>query len=169
MALELRPTFSFVVPESASEVVERLQRRLASPGIESRWSRTGPIPSGWERIHVLAWLTRRRIWSPWLHLDIRPHADGTELFGRFSPHPSLWTAYALTYLALATVAFLSTMFALSQLMMNARPTAAWGVLACAVVAVLMWWASQVGQRLAAAEMQTLRNAVDHAVEAVVPA
>jgi hypothetical protein len=167
MALTLRPTFSVRVEQSSEVVAHRLHRRLMNLPLESRWSR---VPGASrevarDRTHVLLALTaaRRRFWSPWLHLDIREAEGGAELFGRYSPHPNVWTAYALGYLLLGAVIFLGSLFAAAQQMVHGDGHALWGVVAALVAAVLMWWSALVGQRLARDQMEELdshfRNAL----------
>jgi hypothetical protein len=91
----------------------------------------------------------------------------TELHGRFSPHPSLWSAYMFGYLLIGTLSFFSIMFGYAQHASGNKPTAWWAVPICLVPAVLMWWASLVGQRFARSQMHQLRTVIDQALNAEV--
>lgn len=165
MSLRLRPTFAMDLDAAAPTVMERLRRGLVADGLQTRWSRTpgARAERSDDDAHVLVFLTRRRFWSPWLHLEVHRADRGSHVFGRFSPHPNVWTAYLLGYLLLGTVASLCALFGASQALAGGRPTALWGVAPVAATALAMWWASQVGQRLARDEMALLRRRVDEAL------
>ena len=159
----LRPTFEIDValpPERVSEVLERVF--LDDPGRFVGQS---------ARLNLTIALApeHRHFWSPWLHIDLR-RVEGDEhaavVFGRFSPAPSVWTAYMLTYIALLTIALLAGAWACAQWMLERPPTLLWGVLAPCLVAAGMVWSAKVGQRLAREQMATLRDAVERSLEGV---
>lgn len=149
----LRPTFEFIVPLAPDEAASRLEA-LYRDGFVGESVRT----------HLLITTPRaeRRFWSPWLHLDLRPvagDAGSTDVFGRFSPAPSIWTGFMLTYIALATIALFSAVWAGAQLTIGERPTMAWGVAAAVVIGGVMAWSARAGQRLARGQMEQLSEAV----------
>lgn len=157
MSAKLRPTFTLDLVSSPDASLERLRAAMADhpTGIASR------IAGHHLMLTVPA--SQRHTWSPWLHVDLRPPEDGrpgTHVFCRFSPHANLWTAIAFTYLALATIAALASMFALAQSTLGGMPWAWWVVLACIVGAVGLWIMAQVGQRLAQDQMAELRTALE---------
>lgn len=92
-------------------------------------------------------------------------AAGTQLHGRFSPHSSVWTAFAASYLGLGSLGVFSSIFGLSQWMVDSRPWALMGTATCIALVGVLWWASQVGQRLARDEMLMIRAVVDAALHA----
>jgi hypothetical protein len=49
------------------------------------------------------------------------------------------------------------------MVLGGRPWAGWITLGAVTVAGLLWWASQIGKRLADEQMATLRRAFDQAV------
>lgn len=159
MALGHRPTFLLELPEGPEAVARRLHAGLSVAEIETRWSRIpgASTETTKERTYVLLALPagRRHFWSPWLHLDIRPADVGSELFGRYSPHPNVWTAFALGYLLLGAIIFLGSLFACAQIMLGRPSHAWWPVIVAAVVALTMWWSAQVGQRLARVQIEEL--------------
>ncbi len=165
MSLHLRPNFSTKVALDSAQVAHDLERALDRPDLEVRWSR----PAGtaqrkhFDRLHVLIAPRERRFWSPWLNLDLHATAEGVDAFGRFSPHPSVWTGFAAAYLLLGSVSFFSAIFGLSQWMVGGAPWALVGTAICAVLAALLWWTSLIGQRLARTEMALLREIVQQAL------
>jgi len=85
-----------------------------------------------------------------------PEGTSTHLAGRFSPHPTVWTAFAFGYLALGVLSFFASVFAYSQWSLGSTPSALWALGSFALIAVAMWWSAQVGQRLARGQMIELR-------------
>ncbi|MFG0274181.1 MAG: hypothetical protein ACF8QF_03905 [Phycisphaerales bacterium] len=149
----LRPTFEFIVPFAPEEAAARLDA-LYREGFVGESVRT----------HLLVTVPRaeRHFWSPWLHVDLRRvegDAHSTDVFARFSPAPSIWTGFMLTYIALATTALFCAVWAGAQLAIGGRPTMVWGVAAAVVVGGLMAWSARVGQRLAREQMHRLHDAV----------
>lgn len=157
----LRPTFEHVVRGvTPEEAVARLAAALGE--------RESGLPHRRAGRHFMVWLpeARRHTWSPWLHLDCNEVAGeprATELFGRFSPAPSLWTGVMLTYLALATVAAGGGLFGYSQWLVGESPWGLWLVAGALVAAFLILLSSRAGQTLARAQMSELVEAVELAL------
>jgi len=107
--------------------------------------------------------SQQHFWSPWLNVEVRPRGDGDALVGRFSPHPSVWTGFAFAYLALVMVLLLSLSFSLALHLSGSAPWTLGIAGGTVVVMLLMWVASQLGQRWAHAQMDTLRAALEAAV------
>ena len=172
MSLELRPTFTIGVNEPTGVVLRRMRARLQAPHVQVRWARQpgggGEATVREDQDHLVLCMAEdvRHFWSPWLMLDVQAQPGGTHLYGRFSPHPSVWTGFAFCYLTLGAIGFFALIFSwASHLSGSGKPWV--GLLApvCALIALGLWWASQAGQRLARGEMATLRACVDAALEA----
>ena len=160
MSLRLRPTFSIPFQISESELFEHLQAAIES--------RTDEFKGQFKRGHGMISIneTKRHFWSPWLHLHIIPPIDdqSPELFGRFSPHPSIWTAVMFSYMALCVIVFFLCVIGMSQSLANEYPWGFWGIPACLLVGATLWIVSQAGQRLAQDEMVMLKQLVESAVQ-----
>ena len=168
MSAELRPSFQIDVPTlDVDDVVERLRAGLDPATFDADGVRTAKDGhrwvTEWAKTHVLVAMRKdlRHAWSPWLHVDVRSSEAGeTYVFARFSPHPALWTAIALTYLSLGSIVLFGSCFGTAQAMLGERGWAWWGVGGARVVAALIWFASQAGQRLAREQMEELHAALD---------
>lgn len=79
------------------------------------------------------------------------------------PHPSVWTAFMFGYLALSIAVLFSLVFALALSNSGGSPWTLAITGGAVVIMVLMWWASQVGQRLARAQMEELRQILETAL------
>jgi len=109
---------------------------------------------------------KRHFWSPWLNVEVEPQPDGSSiLHARFSPHPNVWTSFALTYMAMMVVIMIGACFGLSQWWIDQRPTALWAVPAAVGVSACFYIASQIGQKLAHDEMVMLDEFLQKTVEA----
>ncbi len=100
--------------------------------------------------------SKRRFWSPWLHLEIRNEATSRHVFGRFSPHPSIWTGIMFSYLAISVLIFFALMLGISQQMASQSAWAYYFVPILLLVALLIWIASKIGQNLAQSEMAQMK-------------
>ncbi len=157
MSIQFRPTFSIPIGDSETTVWE---------SIRSAVEQDERIVGQFRQQHAsLAFVeSQRHFWSPWLHLDVRTQDEQKLLFGRFSPHPSVWTAFAFSYLAFGVIAFFSAIVGLSQQIAAEPAWAYWGMPICITLGILFWLASQMGQRLAQQQMIELKTIVDTAIE-----
>ncbi len=148
-----RPRFVLMVPEPVDAVRARLDQRLgAASGIEGK-----------VRPHqVLAWIAgpERRVWSPSIDLNLRPHPDGTLVVGLVAPHPKLMTAYVFAAIGLGYLFAVACAWSVVQLTMDEAPwclvgAAGSGLGATAVFATralgLAWARSQMPALLALVE------------------
>jgi hypothetical protein len=109
---------------------------------------------------------QRSFWSPWLHLELRHAQTGTSVFGRFSPHPSIWTGFVFSYLGLAVLMFFTVLFGVAQ-QLSGQPGAAYSLLLLWVgIAAVLWFVSQIGQNLAHVEMIELKKLVEASLASV---
>ena len=162
---KMRPTFNLRVGSSPDGVINSLR------GLIDRAD--GPFTGKVIGRHIILTVRAqdRHFWSPWLEIEVTGAigndgnlgAAAAELRGRFTPHPSIWTGFAFSYLALIVLALFAGVWGLSQWLIDQRPTALWAALGCCVAMALLWWSAQVGQRLARGQMEMLREAVDGVV------
>lgn len=157
----LRPTFRLNLDRPPERAAAALEALTSEQG--------GPFPGQSTGSHVTLTIARgeRHFWSPWLHLELTPSATDparTDLFGRFSPAPSIWTGFMLTYIALFTLGLFAAVWAMAQVMLEGPPTALWVVLLTVVIAAAMLVSARIGQGLALDQMARLREAVGRALD-----
>jgi len=107
---------------------------------------------------------QRHFWSPWLHLEIRGKEATPELYGWFTPHPSVWTAFVFAYLVVGCLASLALITGLTQQLLKMNAWGYYGIPVMAVAAVVLWIVSRTGQKLAAEEMIQLKDFASKCVE-----
>ena len=174
MSLALRPSFDLDVAMPARSALPALTAQLEAGAMSLRRTR---VPGGGraderarERDHLVLTVpeAQRHFWSPWLTIEVSPRGGGTHLFSRFSPHPSVWTAFSFGYLGLGSITAVALAIAGSGMLVRGaeQPWALWVAGACALCMIAMWWISQIGQRIARAQMTTLAAELDRAVAAI---
>lgn len=104
--------------------------------------------------------SKRHFWSPWMHLEIRDNEDKRIVEGRFSPHPSIWTAVMFSFLAVACLSFFAVILGMSQQLMGQPPWAYGFILLGLVAAIALWFVSKAGQKLAHGEMEEMRSRIE---------
>lgn len=103
--------------------------------------------------------SKRHFWSPWLHLELRQSENSREIYGRYSPHPSIWTAFMFSYLSLFVLTFFAAIMGCAQCIAGEQAWAFWIIPACLSLAVFLWLASRTGQSLAHDQMEELTERV----------
>lgn len=152
-----RPSFSLPTDLSVDELVRRLSEAVSN--------NSDQIAGKFKSQHAIVTIvdTERHFWSPWLSLEVRDAADNRELFGRFSPHPSIWTGFVFTYLAMLVLSFFSAMIGVSQVLAKQPAFGFWLIPIWLGVCGCLWIASQIGQRLAHDQMRMLKKLIENAI------
>jgi len=148
-----RPTFSLDTKLKSTELVERVKQAVTANPSEFQ----GQFTADHALISIVE--SKRHFWSPWLHLELRQFDSRNEVFGRFSPHPNIWTGFMFSYFSLLVVTFFSLVIGWSQRLAGESCWVFYLVPVWLLIGLLLWIASQMGQRLAVAEMQRLQSLV----------
>ena len=161
-----RPGFDHTVEAPPDAVMGAVARLIEDDGAHV----TGRFVHGHMQLTVPE--QERHFWSPWLHLEVEPHRSEADRAGEpersyvrgfFTPHPSLWTWFMLTYVALGTLAFFSGMWGVIQWQLDKPPDVLWVTLATGLAAAGLFWFSRIGRRLAADQMDILHDEVESAL------
>lgn len=151
----MRPTFQLALDRPRDEAVEAIRASLTEDAeLVGRWQGKGR----WAEIHVPG--PDRRLWSPHLSVRLDDEDGRTTLFGRFAPHPEVWTFFMFLYFG---VAFLAVFGAILGYVQWASDEAAWGLWAVWLgvpFLLLLHVASWVGQGLGQEQMGRLRGDLD---------
>lgn len=148
----MRPTFLIEFPIDPQSAIDRLSLLVNA--------HHAPIDGRIAGNHLMLVIPpqRRHFWSPWLNLEVHPCEVGACVKGRFSPNPSVWTGFMLTYIALGTLLLFALIFAFSQWITSSPPGALKLGFLPIVIAIVMYWTSMIGQKLALAQMNELYDA-----------
>lgn len=156
--LRMQPTFRLVVPGGADEVVGKLRQAIAQPDF------VGHADSAGRCFDFRVDSSEQRIWSPHLSVQASDLDGETELYGRFSPRPEIWTMFMMVYFSVATIVIGGLVFGAAQWTLG---WSVWGFVVAAlgiVLLALLHVASSVGQSLGADQMRMLHKQFDQVRE-----
>lgn len=162
----MRPTFEVRVGYSVEEAVGRLRDILGRAASAQGGAMVVGQAAG-QHLTLTVQESARHFWSPWLHVHV--HLDELDdssviVWGRFSPHPKVWSAYLLGYVGLAAIAMIALGWGLSQMSLEQTPWMLIGTALAFAAAGVMLWSSRVGQRLAREQMRLIYREVCAALE-----
>jgi hypothetical protein len=158
-AIQMRPTFALETELSEEEVVQRIQNTFSgNPDGEPANNFQGQFVRGHAMISINQ--SARHFWSPWMHLEIRESDQHRLVIGRFSPHPSIWTGFMFSFLAIAVLIVFAAMFGVSQQLSGQTPWAYCFIPCGLSVVALLWFISKTGQKLARDEMEHMRSSIE---------
>ena len=150
----IRPAFSISLAPGADEAMAVLRERLqGSPYKECSRSKGRCADFFVEE-------GERRLWSPYLSVQVEPRGAGSFLRGRFGPHPELWTFFMFLYGALGFLAVMGLMAGFVQWQSAMVPWGFWGLGAGIPGLAILYAVSYTGQRLSAHQMGALRQRIE---------
>ena len=155
----LRPTFTVPLDLPRAEAVEEIRRRLvAREDLAGRWRGKGR----WFDLFVPD--PARRLWSP--HLSVRLDEDGSRssVFGRFAPHPEVWTFFMFMYFLLAFVVLFGATLGYVQWASDEPAWGWWAVEVGVPILLLIHVASYVGARLGQEQMKELKAVLEEILD-----
>ena len=94
----------------------------------------------------------RHFWSPQLHLSIEPDEDRVILRGLYGPNPSLWAVFFFGYVILGLLATVIGVWGFSLWSLGKSSSILWAIPAIGVIAITLYIAGQIGQKLGAQQM-----------------
>ena len=158
--VRLRPTFRMAIEMGRDEAIERIRTRLAEDErFSGRWRGKGR----WADVHVPH--AERRFWSPHLSLRLDSEEEGRcTLFGRFAPHPEVWTFFMFLYVASWFGAVFGLVLGYVQWASNEAAWGMWAGLGSGIAIALIHVAGALGQRLGREQMLSLRDELDGVLE-----
>jgi hypothetical protein len=104
--------------------------------------------------------SERRLWSPWLSVTADECVGGSLVKGRFAPHPNVWTLYLFLAFGLGFALLVGTTWGYAQWATERTPWALLSVPLVIALGVLLYVASQIGQKLGGEQMDHLRDALE---------
>ncbi len=158
---KMQPTFRLELPGNADQALAQLRRAIQSPELEGQAESAGPC------LDFKIEAADRRFWSPHLCIslsDSEGTEETTEVHGRFSPRPEIWTLIMATYFGTITFAFFAAIYGYVQWSLGQTPWALGVVPVGVALIAALHLASLVGQRLSSDQMELLRSRFDRSVE-----
>ncbi|WP_407478965.1 hypothetical protein [Elizabethkingia miricola] len=150
-----RPRFKFSTKLSPVEYEQHLLDMIrANPLIHGKINRE--VASIWVNNNI------DNYWKPYLAIRIEKSSeqeDHTEIRGIFGPSSAVWTFFMFLYFLFGIffMVFISLYYVEIQIKTENYPWAIHASIACIILILLTWLASQFGQKLAKKEMEILRK------------
>lgn len=155
----MQPTFTISLPADGDEAMRRIRAAIDLPPL------SGSAQSAGRCIDYRIARHEQRFWSPHLSVQISDRTHGSELLGRFSPRPEIWTMFMGIYCVAAVTAFAAVIYGYVQWAMGDAP---WGLVGVPIgigVIGALHAASVIGQNLSADQMTLLRSHLDQTIAA----
>lgn len=157
-SFRVRPRFAEIVPCSRAEAKARL---LA--GFEQEPAEAFELRPFNEFIGIHIAERNRRYWSPRLFLSLNARDDGTtEIEGLYGPEIEVWSVFLYGYLASGMLGTLSGIYGGAKMFIGEEPWAFYVTGAMAVIALALYLAAQLGQKLGAHQTCQLHRAYERA-------
>lgn len=154
----MQPTFTEDVPLRADDVMARIRKAIATPGLG------GPVDAAGYVVDFKVDPKQRRFWSPHLNVQVNEMESGSQLFCRFSPRPEVWTMFMFLYFFAAFLASAAAIYGYVQWFLGGTPWALI-IIPMALIAILvLHLASLFGQGLSSDQMTELRDRFDQTLE-----
>jgi hypothetical protein len=161
--VKFRPTFLIKTDLSTEQAVQRIKYSFTHR-VDDGLSRDYHTQFNGHHAMISIDESKRHFWSPWMHLEVRNDDQQRVIAGRFSPHPSIWTAFMFAFLSLGCLTLFAAMFGVSQQMSGQSPWAYYFIPIGLLVAAVLWFISQAGQKLAHAEMEQMLSRIEASLD-----
>ncbi|TWU41253.1 hypothetical protein Q31b_26920 [Novipirellula aureliae] len=156
----MQPVFTLELPIGAEAVIRTIRERIRSSD-SLRFAKAAG--------HCAEFSVdpkEKRFWSPHLSVTLSDTEQGSQLYGRFSPRPEIWTFFMFIYFFMACLIFGGGVLGYCQWFMEQTPWALVLIPVSFIVIALLHLASLVGQSLSHDQMEALRRQLDQSIENV---
>ncbi len=158
-SIRIRPRIREFTTLNVATVLQNINRIIAS--------NTYPFQAKVVQHHLVVKCKEeaQAFWSPEMTLEVvenplkgdayAAHNEPTLVRGYISPKPSIWTFFIFAYVGLGLACLSFVVFGTSQMMLDQPTQMLWYALACLVGMVLVFIASQIGQKLGEKQTEVL--------------
>ena len=156
-SLKMQPTFTLEMPLSKTDSIARFREAIDAAGLENHADSAGTC------IDFKIDPAEQRFWSPHLSVQISDTDTGSQLFGRFSPRPEVWTMFMAIYAVVTIAIFAALIYGYVQWFLGESPWALAIVPAGVLIIGGLHLASLIGQSLSSDQMDLLRERLDRVI------
>jgi len=149
-----RPQVHRELPLSAEQVLARLRDALDHKDAVC----DGVV--GANEVSLTVREADRRVWSPWVSLEVRAADGGSTLHGNIGPNPSLWGLFVAIYATLVFGAIAGTVYAFVQWTLGWPPTGAWAATGALVALSGACGVDLLGRNKSQGQRDTLHAFID---------
>ncbi len=158
-SFRLRPRFEHSSPKAPSLIEDRI-RKAARDNPEAC---DVTVVDG----HIVLRIneTERHYWSPQLNLNLESEPGGATLLkGLYGPNPGVWGMFTLSYGAIAVLFLFVAIIGFSKRSLGMDAPILWLLPVLAFLAIALYVASQLGQKLGAQQTYMLHHFLEEVLE-----
>ena len=144
-SLRIRPRFKHIIPGDKEALEEKLCRALESEELVFHDHLPG-------HIYVKIIAAQQHLWSPQLHLTLVQEDDQVIVRGLYGPNPTLWAIFFFSYVIIGIFTLGIGMWGLTRWSLGMDATVLWVVPILWGIGLMMYFASQAGQKMGAQQM-----------------
>ncbi len=158
-SIRIRPRFKATYNITPEQVEELVAEHLKEPDC----SCTAKIIPGFIVLRILP--QEQHFWSPQLSLSFEKTEDGTgtEIRGLYGPNPTVWAIFMFGYAATAILALFLSFYGFSQYTLGQDAKILWSLPILALVAVILYFVAQFGQKLGVEQTFTLHHFFEESI------
>lgn len=156
-SFRIRPRFKQLI-KGQQEVIE--QQVSTALGAEKQFV-FNHLPG---HIYISIHPSHRHFWSPQLHLTFEQEAENVVVRGLYGPNPSLWAVFFFGYIVLGLLALFIGVWGFSLWSLGKDATVLWGIPVLGALALVLYLASQAGQKFGAQQMFDIHHFYEQTVK-----
>ena len=118
-------------------------------------------------VYIRMEASQRHFWSPHLHLSFEQEGENVVVRGLYGPNPALWALFFFAYIIIGLLALFIGMWALSLWSLGKDLAILWTLPVLGAIALLLYVASQTGQKFGAQQMFDIHHFYESIVKSKV--
>ncbi len=150
-SFRIRPRFQVIAKNKPEGVEAELRARLAKEDCPC----AGRVITGHAILKIPP--NKQHFWSPQLDLSLESHEQGTLIRGLYGPDPNVWVLFTFGYGAVGILALFISIFGFTRVSLGLNAPILWVLPGLGAIAVALYIASQIGQKLGAEQTFTLHH------------
>lgn len=156
-SFRIRPRFKHTIKREKQELEEKISSAFKSESSVVVDHLPGHI---YIKIHP----SEQHLWSPQLHLSFEQEEEMVNVRGLYGPNPTLWAFFFFGYIAIGIGTLFVGMWGLVRWSLGINSMILWVVPGLWLVGVLLYFASQGGQKMGAQQMYDIHHIFEEAIE-----
>lgn len=163
-SFRVRPKFEMTTPKTMEEIISLVKVRL----LHNTHDLHGQAMH--DHITIRVNKAQRHYWSPQLNVIMyrEPEDSSTRLVGVYGPMPNVWTLFTIIYLAIGVLTTFISIIGFSQRALGEESKILFIIPILLFLALSMYIASQLGQKLGAAQTYAIHYFFQEALEEKIP-
>lgn len=105
----------------------------------------------------------QHFWSPQLHLSFEQEEDHVIIRGLYGPNPTVWAIFFFGYVTIGLLTLFIGMWGLTKWSLDMDASILWAIPVFAVMAAVLYFSAQTGQKLGAQQMYDIHHAYEELV------